>query len=149
MPAHRIPLAIRFWQKVVKSEGCWEWTGAHDGGGYGHIKVDGKMLKAHRISYEWARGEIPPSLDIDHLCRNRSCVNPAHMEPVPRRENTRRGEGATAQHGRKTHCKRGHEFTPENTYRYRTGRICRTCRREYNAKQPRRLPTVGASDRTS
>lgn len=85
------------------------------------------MLSAHRVAYELTRGPIPAGMEIDHLCRVRSCVNPDHLEAVTRGENLRRGRGKT---GAQTHCKRGHELTPENTYRYvnRRGYVCRHCR---------------------
>lgn len=87
------------------------------------------MAKAHRVAFELIRGCIPNGLVLDHLCRNRGCVNPDHLEPVTFRENIMRGVGYTAQQARKTHCRHGHEFTVENTYVWRGGRICRTCRR--------------------
>ena len=86
------------------------------------------MLLAHRIVYEALVGPIPEGMVLDHLCRNRPCASPAHLEPVDSRTNTLRGEGPTAKHAIKTHCPRGREHTPENTYSYkRGGRQCRTC----------------------
>lgn len=132
MPARKVPLSIRFWQKVDKRpDGCWLWTGAVNGHGYGHIKIDGRMIPAHRVAYEMSGKAIPEGLDLDHLCRVRTCVRPAHLEPVTRRVNGLRGTSPLAAFARQTHCKRGHEFTPENTYEWRTSRICRTCRREH------------------
>jgi hypothetical protein len=90
----RRPLAERFWEKVAKGEGCWLWTGARLRGGYGTINAGGHAatsLLAHRVAYELVRGPIPDGLQIDHLCRNRACVNPYHMEPVSQAENLRRG----------------------------------------------------------
>lgn len=108
---------MTFWEKVVKSQGCWQWTGyAVDGYGQ-HAGT-----QAHRYAYTELVGPIPEGLTIDHLCRNRSCVNPDHMEPVTRAENTRRAFAL------KTHCKRGHEFDAANTYRTKGGhRSCRKC----------------------
>jgi len=125
-------VAERFWSKVDTSGDCWEWTAGKTASGYGNFKRYGKDCVAHRVSFELVRGEIPDGLVLDHLCRNHACVNPAHLEPVTRWENVRRGVGYTAQQARKTHCKRGHEFTPENTYPWRSGRICRACRAEYS-----------------
>jgi hypothetical protein len=130
----------RFWSNVEnQGDDCWAWLGVlSQTTGYGlwHRRVDGNLITvgAHRFAYEETIGEIPPGLVIDHLCRNRQCVNPHHLEPVSQRENTLRGVGPSAENARKTHCKRGHKFTPENTYlkpgKYGPQRICRICTRE-------------------
>lgn len=122
----------RFWSKVEAQGDCLVWVAGKTAAGYGNFKVGGRDVYAHRFAYEAFVAEIPDGLTMDHLCRNRACVNTAHLEPVTRRVNTLRGEGYTAQQARKTHCKRGHEFTPENTYSWRGGRICRSCRAEYS-----------------
>ncbi len=106
---------------------CIDYPGSVDRYGYG--KVGNKSKKAHRVAYEQAVGPIPAGLTIDHLCRNRRCVNPEHMEPVTRRVNTMRGDGPTARHARQTTCKSGHPFDEVNTYRWRGGRKCRACNR--------------------
>ena len=112
--------------KVNQSGECWEWRAAVGRDGYGRVGFAGKIWLAHRLAYELFVGPIPVGLDLDHLCRNRRCVNPAHLEPVTRRENLRRGRNW---HREKTHCKYGHEFTTENTYgRHDGGRDCRACR---------------------
>lgn len=115
----------------VTESGCWEWTMSIDAQGYGRISIDGYSAYAvHRASYETFVGPIPDGLVIDHLCRNRCCCNPDHLETVTMQVNTLRGEGAGAKNARKTHCIRGHEFTEANTYRYGDGwRACRACRR--------------------
>lgn len=120
----------------ITESGCWEWTGARTKRGYGLIRVDGKALRAHQASYRVFVGDVPPGLELDHLCMNRACFNPAHLEAVPHAVNSRRAEAAgLIPHPRPTHCKRGHEFTPENTYvKPSSGRReCRTC-----ARMPRR-----------
>ena len=118
---------VRFWNRVLKTAGCWEWQGNRRISGYGRLQVEGRETQAHRFAYELLIGPIPDGLDIDHLCRNRGCVNPAHMEPVTPTENTLRGVGAAAINARKTHCIRGHPFNLLNTV-YRQGfRQCRTC----------------------
>lgn len=129
MPAHKIALEIRFWQKVDKSDDCWLWTGARHPLGYGHIKIDGKVEGAHRVSYEMANGPIPLGMALDHLCCVPACVNPEHLEVVTISENTRRGSSQIG--SRRTHCRRGHTLTPETTYHWQGIRICRTCRSAY------------------
>lgn len=116
--------AQRFWSHVQPNDqGCWTWTGRKNRGGYGILGVGQTTAFAHRWSYEFHRGTIPVGLQLDHLCRNRACVNPAHLEPVTPRENTRRSPRANL-----TRCKRGHAFIPSNTYHHRGRRHCRTCR---------------------
>lgn len=120
----------RFWEKVQKTDGCWEWAAHKNQYGYGTYSMQSRQHMAHRVAYELEVGPIPDGLEIDHLCRNRGCVNPSHMEPVTGRDNTLRGVGITAANARKTHCPKGHEFTPENTYTTPDGkRVCRECSR--------------------
>ena len=136
-PRHGDPrLPARFWAKAYEdASGCWLWTAGKLRGGYGAFGAPGGgMRQAHRYSYEQLVGPIPAGLTIDHLCRVRACVNPAHMEPVTRRDNTMRGESAPAANARKTHCPRGHSYSGENLYVSPRGeRFCRTCVRMHAA----------------
>lgn len=127
--------------------GCWEWRAVRDSHGYGSIKVNGTHRGAHRVSYELLVGPIPAGLELDHLCRVRHCINPAHLEPVTHRVNTLRALVPPVLNALKTHCASGHEFTPENTYTAPAGgRTCRTCQRatvaRYKTRQQARKAAV-------
>lgn len=114
---------------ATNENGCWVWQGSLNPKGYGSCRLGKRTALAHRASYMVFVGPIPDGLTIDHLCRNRSCINPAHLEAVTHRENLLRGHTVTAANAAKTHCVHGHEFTPENTYLGPTGsRACRVCR---------------------
>lgn len=124
---------LKRWRKYTSfsSNGCWTWTGTLFWNGYGCLKIwlgdKYQHVGVHRLAYEHFIGPIPADREIDHLCRNRACCNPAHLEAVSRRENQLRGEGFPAKNAAKTHCLYGHEFTPENTYIRKNGRGCRKC----------------------
>lgn len=123
-------LAERLWRKSERSpDGCLVWTAYRDRRGYGKIAYNGGPVLVHRFAYELLVGPIPEGLELDHLCRNPSCWNPAHLEPVDHRTNVLRGVGPVVENARKTHCKHGHEFTPDNTVPQKGGRDCRECRR--------------------
>jgi len=133
-----IALADRFWPKVRKTSGCWEWTACRTKSGYGIIGAGGRHAYAHRVAYELCVGPIPEGLTLDHLCRNRGCVNPAHLEPVTMRENLRRGDSPVGREARQTHCLRGHPLSGPNLRTDRRGhRYCRACCAIHERAHPR------------
>ncbi len=135
----------RFWSKVDRRGryDCWPWLATITPQGYGSFAMDGRSHPSHRVAYELLRGPIPDGLVIDHLCRVRHCVNPAHMEPVTNAENIRRGVSPSAIHARVTACPQGHQYTPENTEHRPSGRRhCLTCRRAASAVR-RTCPNCG------
>lgn len=117
-----------FWRQVeiADADACWRWLGPHTPAGYARYHKHGE---AHRFIYELESGPIADGLQIDHLCRNRWCVNPAHMEAVTQKENVLRGVSPCAINARKTHCPQGHSYAdPQHLYVDRLGyRHCRTC----------------------
>ena len=144
----------------VQPNGCWRWKGKPTPGGYGRFSFDGTRPPAHRVAYEHYVKAIPKGLDLDHLCHTRDkacpggnscphrlCVNPAHLEPVTRRENLLRGRSQVAANAAKTHCPQGHPYDEANIYWHRGNRHCRICRADqiaaWNAgrKRPRRVVT--------
>jgi hypothetical protein len=143
----------RFWSYVDRSGDCWEWKGSHSRSGYGCFCFNNKRRMAHRIAYEYVVGAIPAGLVIDHLCRNRACVNPAHLEPVTNRENVVRGIGGAllkARNASITHCPQGHEYTPDNTrLDKKRSRNCRICERAHTKRLTKRRQEIRARARTS
>lgn len=129
----------RFWTKVRKTKACWLWLAGLDGHGYGKFTEGGRQRAAHRLAYEALVGPIPAGMQLDHLCRTRRCVNPAHLEPVTNRENAARGDAGmarAAQQLAKTHCPAGHPFAGDNVqFRPDGRRRCRECRRAQRHKK--------------
>lgn len=130
-----LPQKVRDCTEITSS--CWTWNGYRLRDGYGQRRLGGKMRLVHRYVYELLVGPIAPGLTLDHLCRNRACINPAHLDPCTLRENLERGNafiGRTL-----THCKNGHPFDERNTLKRRQGRGCRACgvisSRKYAAKK--------------
>lgn len=127
------PAEVRFWERVERlgADECWKWTGGRSRGDgeYGTFDVDGRVIRVHRFSYEIHKGPIPDGLVIDHLCCNKLCVNPSHLEAVTNEENMSRWAR------RLTHCSAGHEFNEKNTKTLPSGfRVCRVCGREKQAR---------------
>ena len=123
-----LPERIQSKTRINWKTGCWLWMHRCDSSGYGTIRFEGKTWSSHRLCYELLIGPIPKDREIDHLCRVRNCINPAHMELVTDRENALRGN--RNQFYKKTHCIHGHKFSPENTYhppKRPMQRHCRIC----------------------
>jgi hypothetical protein len=145
---------VSLWHKMALPHGaadCWEWTGTVRSG-YGRVHVNGRRRSAHVVVYELLNGPVPEGMQLDHLCRNRLCVNPSHLEPVSVKENVARGVSFAARYAARTHCPKGHEYTPENIDPIiqrgkNVGRRCRVChlvqRRKDQAKRMARLRAGG------
>lgn len=126
---------------VDRETQCWNWTGSLNlvSSGYGRMSVEGRVFYTHRVAYELFVGPIPDGLQIDHLCRNTRCCNPAHLEAVTPAVNSQRGDTG-AHYGRRTHCANGHAFDELNTRIGANGeRICRACMRDYKRAYRARL----------
>lgn len=139
-------LRTKVWPNEVT--GCWEWIGARDDRGYGNVKAQGHVRKAHVVVYEHFNGPVPPGRELDHRCRVPWCVNPAHMEAVSHAENVRRGAARWVPGARqraKRRCPAGHAYTKANTYVQAGtgGRACRACdrnRKRVRAERAERQP---------
>ncbi len=135
----------RFWSKVLKlPSGCWEWQATRDWSGYGRFSFGGRPWQAHRVAWELTHNRaIPDALQLDHVCRNRGCVNPDHLEAVTVRVNVLRGLGPTARYARRTHCAQGHPFTGDNFKLNGSGRRCRLCMKQKAADRRQRFIDFG------
>lgn len=133
---------------VLRDDQCWPWLGYKTQDGYGQFCIHGKMKRAHRLAYEHFRQElIPTGMQLDHLCRNRGCVNPWHTEIVTNRENAARGVSFSALNMKKTHCPKGHPYSGENLIiRKKNWRDCRICKNaRWVAMHRRKMANKGAA----
>lgn len=135
----------RFWERVSRDAGggCWLWTGRLSRAGYGVFWHDGKDRRAHRFAYEFLVGPIPDGLTLDHLCRTRSCVNPAHLEPVTQIVNVRRGNAPNVVARREGRCRRGHEFAIHGRVDGDGAMRCQTCHQAAKRKRRAQAGTEG------
>lgn len=132
--------------EVPIGTGCWLWTACLDKDGYGFFSDGVRQRHAHRFAYEFFVGPIQPGLQLDHLCRQPRCVNPAHLEPVTGRENLLRGNTFQARNAAKKHCYNGHPFDDVNTYVERSAdgrkRRCRICAKVRSDRYRARLKSI-------
>jgi len=139
----RIKYIQAFFEKVVKRNDCWIWTGATQQAKdkkliYGRVWNGSTTELAHRFSYRVFVGEIPSGLTVDHQCGNTFCVNPKHLKAMTLKENILKGDGLTAINARKTHCKCGQKLVHRSTKPEKLGRYCRKCFQEYMKKYRKR-----------
>jgi len=141
----------RFLTHIQTSKnGCWIWIGSKDSCGYGLFQADRKRIRAHRFIYKYYNGDIPSNLEINHICGNPSCVNPAHLEAVTHRENILSGKGIPAINARKTHCDYGHTLSGDNLWIQSNGsRHCRACWKRRNQDRYLRKTMIKQSDQVS
>lgn len=141
-------LRERFWAFVEEDPEthCWVWQGRINAKGYSAFGLWGGQVRGHILSYELMVGPVPEGLVVDHLCRNRACINPGHLEPVTNRENILRGKGAAARNARKTECSKGHPFDGVDNRGQRTCSVCaRDAQRRHKAKDPERARRQSAA----
>jgi hypothetical protein len=147
----------RFWAKADRrgDAECWEWVACRTAMGYGRFVVDRRVRAAHRVAYELSVGPIPEGLEIDHLCRNRACVNPAHLEAVSHRVNVLRGTAPAAVNKRKTHCPCGREYGGLQAHKNlkngktHTSRVCLRCASEKASEKGRYLRAQKRAERAT
>ena len=140
--AHRKTAEEVFWSHAIPAPGCWGWDGKPRADGYAVFFADKKAYYAHRFSWMFHRGSIDQGLQVDHLCRNRSCTNPKHLRLATIKQNVLAGIGRSAENTRKTHCPKGHPYTGDNLFYGSKGdRRCRECNRQQCAEYGQRRRT--------
>jgi hypothetical protein len=126
----------RFFSKITRKNGCWEWNGCKSKG-YGCFSSNGKPIQAHRFSFLLSNKKLTKGLEVHHVCDNKCCVNPSHLKEITHKENTLLSNACSAICARKTECKRGHEFNEKNSYVYKKKdggleRRCKICLQNRN-----------------
>jgi len=115
---------------IDQTTNCWLFTGGKDNKGYGNVKVNKKVYKAHRFFYVWLRGQLKSELELHHKCENKACVNPQHLQPITKLNHNLLSDNICSRNRMKTHCKNGHLLSGDNVYRKpRGGRECLICKR--------------------
>ncbi|MDX2309344.1 MAG: HNH endonuclease [Hyphomicrobium sp.] len=125
------PVIAKFWAVVDKqsADDCWPWLGPLNAKGYGRFAANGSVEMAHRSSVRLSGRDIPPGFEVDHICRNRRCVNPSHLRVVTHQENLLSGQTIAAANAAKTHCRKGHPLSTGNLVQGSGKRVCKECRR--------------------
>ncbi|NUP33639.1 MAG: HNH endonuclease [Streptomycetaceae bacterium] len=143
------PLLTQVLDRCVETdEGCWLYTGRLLPNGYGVVSESRKTVYVHRLTFGYFKADIPDGLVIDHLCRNRACCNPEHLDAVTQRVNVHRGDSHVAQQAKKRKCIRGHDLSGDNVRVSRSGkRECKTCHRARQLDRTRRMRAAGLMDR--
>jgi hypothetical protein len=143
-PVYDLDMFDRVLARCIEGAGgCWVWRGGTAGNGhYGRIQRGPVRYRTHRVTYEYLIGPVPDGLELDHLCKVRLCCNPYHLDVVTHRENILRSDSPAGVHAAQTHCVKGHEFTPENTYRPPSWpehwRVCRQCKKDSRVQERER-----------
>lgn len=130
-----------FWSRVSKTESCWNWLAGKFHNGYGYFWTDGKLIRAHRLSYELVNGSLPEDRELHHTCENKGCVNPNHLIVISKEAHAALSDKA-AENRHKTHCPKGHPLSGDNLVQYELKkfghRVCKKCKSDLKKEIKRR-----------